>query len=632
MGRNTVAMTGSPGAAPVFLRELGRCRIALSDAASASFGPKPLPRIGTRYATGSTTAARTGRPGIIRSRRRASSPAPRRPRRRPDRHPGPGKRGSAIKRSPQWNRYDREKARPTTPNPAHYPSRQHVPERGDGKRRPPPACTVKHVFLALLPEHLPEVRAIRVNPELDRAAGSVHAAGNEACPLALANITDVDSCSVTAVLTNVRTYAQPSGKLTKGRGGEMDESVLALARPTRLVPRIRTISAAALVAAAGHAASQEVPCGGDLHTFLNGLVEEAAASGLPRTVAEKFFATAALDPEVIRMDGKQGIFAKPFTEFALLVMSDYRKAKSFSFEREHRQILDRIEADHGIGRGVLLAFLALETDFGVNQGDFNTLNALVTLAHDCRRPQLFRPNVLAALELYRRGDLDPVETTGAWAGEIGMIQMLPADLLAHGVDGDGDGRVDIEHSVADALMSAADILTTLGWRANEPWLLEAVLPADFDWSTTGLETELPVSDWKTMGAKIRHEVPVDDSVPASLLLPQGRKGPAFLAPRNFRVYLEWNRSFVYAMSAAFFATHLQGTPLFVPNQPDPPLPTDEIMELQSLLADRGYDAGPVDGVVGGRTRRAAQLAQVDFGLPADGWPTPELIERLRTPG
>ena len=412
----------------------------------------------------------------------------------------------------------------------------------------------------------------------------------------------------------------------------MDTLVATIAWPVRLARRTRAVSLAALVATAGQAAAQDVPCGGDLRTFLDGLVSEAEGTGVPREVAEEFFSTAALDPEVLRMDGKQGIFTKPFTEFALLLMSDYRKAKSISFEREHRQILDRIEADHGIGRGVLLAFLALETDFGVNQGDFNTLNALVTLAHDCRRPELFRPNVLAALELFRRGDFDPVGTTGAWAGEIGMIQMLPADLLAHGVDADGDGTVDLKRSVADALMSAARILTSLGWQANEPWLVEAALPEDFDWSATGLETELAVSDWKARGVRILHGARVADSVPASILLPEGRKGPVFLAPRNYRVYLEWNRSFVYATSAAFFATHLQGTPLFAANRPDPPLPADEIMVLQRLLADRGYDVGPVDGVVGRLTRRAAQLAQADFGLPADGWPTSELIERLRAPG
>ena len=128
-------------------------------------------------------------------------------------------------------------------------------------------------------------------------------------------------------------------------------------------------------------------------------------------------------------------------------------------------------------RGVLLAFLALETDYGVVQGDFNTLNSLVTLAHDCRRPDLFRPHIFAALELYERGGFDPEGTIGAWAGEIGMIQMLPEDILRHGEDGDRDGRVDIATSPADALMTAGRVLHELGWKPNEPWLVEIIVSA-----------------------------------------------------------------------------------------------------------------------------------------------------------
>ena len=124
-------------------------------------------------------------------------------------------------------------------------------------------------------------------------------------------------------------------------------------------------------------------------------------------------------------------------------------------------IFNRIEAEFGIPRGVLLAFWAFETDFGAVQGDFNTLNALVTLSHDCRRPELFRPQVFAALELFVRGDFDPATTTGAWAGEIGMVQMLPGDILENGRDGDGDGQVTLKTSPQDALLSGASVLSSL---------------------------------------------------------------------------------------------------------------------------------------------------------------------------
>ena len=112
---------------------------------------------------------------------------------------------------------------------------------------------------------------------------------------------------------------------------------------------------------------------------------------------------------------------------------------------------------------MLLAFWAFETDYGAIQGDFNTANALATLAHDCRRPELFRPQLFAALELFERGEFDPATTTGAWAGEIGMVQMLPRDIIENGVDGDGDGEVSLKTSAPDALLSGAKMLQSLGW-------------------------------------------------------------------------------------------------------------------------------------------------------------------------
>ena len=215
--------------------------------------------------------------------------------------------------------------------------------------------------------------------------------------------------------------------------------------------------------------------------------------------------------------------------------------------------------------GVLLAFWAFETDYGAVQGDFNTLNALVTLSHDCRRPDLFRPQVFAALELFDQGDFDPRSTTGAWAGEIGMVQMLPRDILENGADGDGDGKVSLKTSAPDALMSGARMLSALGWRAGEPWLQEVTVPTTLDWSQTGTGRPKATTDWAAMGVTPRTGAMAD--LPASLILPQGHKGPAFLAYPNFDVYFEWNQSFTYVLTAAYFATRLQGAPVYTAGNP-----------------------------------------------------------------
>ena len=306
-----------------------------------------------------------------------------------------------------------------------------------------------------------------------------------------------------------------------------------------------------------------VPCGGDFPTFVEGLKEEGLGRGIDRSTVDRFLADVVLDPDVIRRDRSQGIFRKSFIEFSKLVMAEYRIVQGAEFERTHSRIFDRVEETYGVQRGVLLSFLALETDFGLVQGDHNTLNSLVTLSHDCRRPGLFRPHIFAAMELYRRGDFDPAGTVGAWAGEIGMIQMLPADILLHGQDGDGDGRVDLKNSVWDALMTAGEVLQELGWKPGQPWLVEATVPATLDWSLTGLNHRLTVAEWMDLGVRTRSGNPIDGSLEASVLLPHGRFGPAFLAFDNYRLYFEWNRSFVYATTSAFFATLLSGSPMYL---------------------------------------------------------------------
>ena len=262
-----------------------------------------------------------------------------------------------------------------------------------------------------------------------------------------------------------------------------------------------------------------------------------------------------------------------------------------------------------------------------SQGDFNTADALVTLAHDCRRPELFRPQALAAVELFAQGGFDPRRTTGAWAGEIGMVQMLPRDILENGVDGDGDGIVSLKTSVPDALMSGAKMLQHLGWRAGEPWLAEVSLPDDFDWSQTGLETVKPISDWQALGVTPRNG-PLTQGLGGSVLVPQGRGGPAFLAYPNFRVYFDWNQSFTYVMTAAYFATRLQGVQVFDAGAPQQGLDGTQMKELQTKLQARGYDVGGIDGILGAGTRAAIRAEQIRLGMPVDGWPTPELLSKI----
>ena len=390
---------------------------------------------------------------------------------------------------------------------------------------------------------------------------------------------------------------------------------------------MRLALAAALCLALPAAAAAAVPCGGDFGDFVRKMKAEAVSRGAPQGAADRFFASVRQDPAVIRADRAQGIFQRPFTDFSRRLIRQDRIDNGRRNAQRWDAVFDEVERRFGVSRGVLLAFWAFETDFGAVQGDFNTVNALMTLAHDCRRPDLFRPQVFSALQLYLNGDLDPATTTGAWAGEIGMVQMLPGDIIENGVDGDGDGHVRLKTSAPDALLSGGKMLQHLGWRANEPWLQEIVVPADLDWSQAGVDIWKPVSDWERMGVRAR-QGSLARGLQGAVVLPEGRNGPAFLAYPNFNVFFEWNKSFVYVLTAAYFATRLEGASVYDAGNPPPALSGDEVRALQQRLTARGHDVGGIDGIIGAMTRIAVRKEQQRLGLPADSWPTRELLNRL----
>jgi len=368
-------------------------------------------------------------------------------------------------------------------------------------------------------------------------------------------------------------------------------------------------------------------CGGSLSSFIAGIKTEAVAQGQDPATVDRFFAGAQIDDAILRADRAQGVFQKDFISFSRALISQNRIDNGRIYGQRFASTFDRIEAEFGIDRSVLLAFWAFETDFGQVQGNFNTRNALVTLAHDCRRPELFRPQLIAAIELFARGGIDPASTTGAWAGEIGQVQMLPLDIIERGRDGDGDGRVDLKSSSPDALMSGANVLSALGWRANEPWLQEIVVPATLDWSLTGLDKKRGVVDWSSMGIRPR-EGQLNTSLQAAVLLPMGRNGPAFLAYPNFDVYFEWNKSFVYVTTAAYFATRLEGAAVYDAGNPSAPLSGEQMQSVQRKLEARGYDVGGIDGILGAKTRAAVQAEQSRLGFPPDAWPTLQLLDAI----
>ncbi len=384
----------------------------------------------------------------------------------------------------------------------------------------------------------------------------------------------------------------------------------------------------AFLSPAGAALAQQ-QCGGDLVTFLQGVKKQAMSEGVTAAAADEALAHASIDHKVLSMDRGQAVFKQTFLEFSKRSVNGYRLRKGKEKMSRDAAVFKRAEAKYGVPAAVITAFWGLETDYGAVQGDFNTIDALVTMSHDCRRPELFRPQLMAAIKMVQEGDLEPRRTTGAWAGEIGQVQMLPQDIVRYGVDGDGDGHVRLKKDDADVIMTAANFINALGWRRNEPWLQEVEIPDSLPWAKTGLQPGMTVGDWKAAGVRARTGSLPSASLAAALIMPQGRHGPTFLAYPNFNVYLKWNKSFIYTTTAAYFATRLAGAPPYDHGNPGGGLSNSQMERLQRILQKKGYDVGEIDGILGSGTRAAVREEQSKLGLPADGWPTAELLDRLR---
>ena len=370
------------------------------------------------------------------------------------------------------------------------------------------------------------------------------------------------------------------------------------------------------------------PCGGDLASFLQGVKAEAIAKGIPAEAVDRALAGAAISEKVLSRDRAQGVFKQSFTDFSQRTVSKGRLDTGAKKMKEYAAVFERAEREFGVPAPVITAFWAMETDFGAVQGDFNTRNALVTLAHDCRRPDMFRPQLIAAIEMVQHGDLDPAATTGAWAGEIGQVQMLPKDIIAQGVDGDGDGHVNLKQSSPDAILTAAKFIKSLGFTAGQPWIQEVVLPENLPWQKTGLQSGMTAGDWFALGVKPRDGSTAFAQLPASIVIPQGRHGAAFMTYPNFNIYLEWNQSFIYTTSAAYFATRLAGAPPYESGNPEQGLSDESMKALQAKLQTMGHDVGKIDGILGSGTRTALQKEQLRLGLPADGWATEAVLNAL----
>ncbi len=364
--------------------------------------------------------------------------------------------------------------------------------------------------------------------------------------------------------------------------------------------------------------------------WLAGFRSQAQAEGIRADVLDEAFAGVEPNPRIIELDSRQPEFARPIWEYLDKSVTDERVARGRRLLNQHRDVLSRIAGYYGVAPEYLVAIWAVETDFGRVLGDFSVIRSLTTLAYQGRRQAFGREQLMAALRIVQAGDATAQSLIGSWAGAMGQTQFIPTTFLAYAVDFDGDGRRDLWNSADDALASAARYLGDMGWRKGQSWGLEVRLPPGLDWQAADPGVARTLTEWGALGLTGVDGSGLAGDAEARLLLPAGASGPAFLTLHNFRVILRYNNASSYALAVSQLADRFNGAGGIVAAWPThlTPLSRSERVSLQQALAARGLNPGPADGIIGPRTRSAVRTYQLGQGLPADGFPTRELLARL----
>ncbi len=357
----------------------------------------------------------------------------------------------------------------------------------------------------------------------------------------------------------------------------------------------------------------------------------AAGRGISAATLDTAFRGAGFLPDVIERDRNQTEFTRTLEDYLSIATSDERLSLGRAGLARHGGLLSEIEARYGVAPNVVTAFWGLESFYGTRRGNVPVISALSTLAYDGRRGAFFESQLTAALRILQNGDVSAANMTGSWAGAMGHTQFIPTSYLEYAVDFRGDGRRDIwSDDPTDGLASTANYLARAGWQRGRPWGLEVSLPAGFA-GPTGRGAAQSVAAWSAAGVRAAGGGPLPDHGAGSVLIPQGRGGPAFLVFRNFGVILRYNNAENYAIGIGHLADRLAGGgPVRGAFPPDAAgMSKADRQELQRLLTRAGYDTEGSDGVIGPRTRAAVSAYERAQGLPVTGEPTLALLQRLR---
>ena len=369
-----------------------------------------------------------------------------------------------------------------------------------------------------------------------------------------------------------------------------------------------------------------------LQAWITAFRSRAMAAGITAQTFDAAFQGVTYSPDVITKDRNQSEFTKTIWDYLDSAASESRIENGKKALRQNRKLLDRIEATYGVDKEIVVAVWGLESSYGTFRGDFPLIESLATLSYDGRRGAFFEQQLIAALKILQNGDVSAAKMTGSWAGAMGHTQFIPTSYLAFAVDFTGDGKRDIwADNPADALASTAAYLAKSGWQAGRPWGVEIILPQGYDYSVSGDRVKKSVADWRALGIRTADGGKLPDHGTASVLLPAGARGAAFLIFRNFQAIERYNAADAYVIGVGHLADRLKGGPAIQAGWPrdDRALLVDERVELQDRLTKAGFDPGGADGKIGPNTIAAVKAFQRSIGMVPDGYPSLDILKRLR---
>jgi len=369
-----------------------------------------------------------------------------------------------------------------------------------------------------------------------------------------------------------------------------------------------------------------------LRDWVQGFRSTAMERGIRGDLYDSALSGVTYDAEVVRRDRNQAEFTKTIWDYLDTAASDLRVTNGKAALAKWDAELTAIEGKYGVDKEIVVAIWGLESAYGTFRGDDPVLNAMATLAYDARRAAFFEEQVVAALRILQDGDTTRARLKGSWAGAMGHTQFMPTSFLDHAVDHDGDGRRDIwGDSPVDALASTAAYLKENGWQTGVPWGMEVTLPDGFDVTQAERTTLKLPSEWAALGVARPDGGEIADHGPASILLPGGAQGAAFMVFANFKALESYNTADAYVVGVGHLADRIRGG---APIQHDWPrhlraLSFDERVELQERLTAAGFDTKMIDAKMGPLTVGAVRAFQQSQGITPDGYPSLDVLDRLR---